>query len=240
MTYENVTIDCSIMPFLAPYLRREFGDDISLAGEPDGSAVVPCRSGATVVVISSAGVYGGEYVRASEDDATVAGEALDRERAMTAAAEASGARRVIVLRAAPVVATGMTGYPRRLAGKVASGLFIHVDGADGRRSVVHATDLARAARLLAENPDACGVYNVGDGADPTEGELADALAARLGDKRIFRLKASWARCLLGRRRLERRRCERTLSIARLCAAVDFRPVPVTEYLRTHVYDSSSL
>lgn len=237
MTDNSIYIDCSAMPFLRPYLLREFGEERVIVST-DAAAAYPSVS--TVVVISTADVYGNEFERASESDAVVACDALSREQSMEAKARKAGARRILILRSAPVVGTGMTGYPRRLVGRVASGVFMQIDGADGRRSVVHATDLALAARLLVEKSTAEGVFNVSDAADPTVGELAEALAFRLGQKRIFKLKASWARWLPCKRSLARRRLERTISIARLCAETDFSPVPVTEYLRSHVYDSSSL
>lgn len=227
------------MPFLAPYFLRGFGEDSGVrlrSGAPDDPGF---DSGAVAVLLSSAEVYGDEYVRAAEDDAADSA-ALRREKALVAAAEAAGAGRIIVLRTAPVVATAMTGYPRRLAEAVHGGRYLPAEGSAGRRSVVHGTELVRAARLLVDSGEACGVYNVSDGADPSVDELAEALAARMNAKRIFRIKDSWARLLLGRRRLRRRGLERTLSIARLCAAVDYHPQATTDYLRTHVYDESSL
>ena len=145
------------MPFLRPYLLREFGEERVIVST-DAAAAYPSLS--TVVVISTADVYGIEFERASESDAVVACDALSREQSMEAKARKAGARRILILRSAPVVGTGMTGYPRRLVGRVASGVFMQIDGADGRRSVVHATDLALAARLLVEKSTAEGVFNV--------------------------------------------------------------------------------
>lgn len=136
-----------------------------------------------------------------------------------------------------VIGTGMTGFGRRLAEMVYRGTFVHVAGRDVPVSIVHAVDLGRAAAVTA---DMAGVFEIADTARHDIDELADALAYRMGDKRILTVSQRWGRWLVRR---SFREAVGTLPIVDGTAFAEsfgFVPTNVTKYLRTHVYDESSL
>lgn len=136
-----------------------------------------------------------------------------------------------------IVGTGMTGLPMELARRVASGSFFHIEGNEARLSVVHATDVARAVRLALGHK---GAWTVTDGCDPTFDDLAEALAHRLGDKRILTLKPLWARFLMNGRLRRTVTADCRADGSEFASRFGFSPTPVTEYLTTHVYDDESL
>ncbi len=142
-----------------------------------------------------------------------------------------------VLRCAPIVCTGMTGWVRDLAGKIARGTFIALAGNEARRSVVHAVSLPDAARAVIGCDD---TFNVTDTVDPLLSDLADALAWRIAQKRIFSIPARWYRILFGKKKLADIGRSLTFSCEKLRSSGLYNPVSVVDYLKTHVYDESSL
>lgn len=168
----------------------------------------------------------------SEADARVALLAYDEEMP----ADISAGTTVLVC--LNTIGTGMTGLPMTLAAGVANGRFFHIEGASPARiSTIHASDVAKAVELSLGDG---GRYFISDGTDPTVDQLADALAYRLGDKRILTIKPWMAKWLMP---ASLRRLAAEGSTARCNVFAEkfgFRPTPVTEYLRTHVYDESSL
>lgn len=142
-----------------------------------------------------------------------------------------------VLQLPVVIGTGMTGMPRKLVERIWRGTFFHLRDVETPVEAVHAVDVAAAVMLTAGRP---GLYAVTDGAPHDLDELADALSARLGDKRILTAPRRWGRFLPGyvlRRRFA--------DIPRIfggdfIAHFDFKPHNVSDYLRTHVYDENSL
>lgn len=143
-----------------------------------------------------------------------------------------------VMAADGVIGTGMTGWPMELASRVWRGTFFHVPGSEVPVAAIHATDLARAVALTLGTP---GIYTVTDGCAHTLDSLADALAARLGDKRILTARPALARWLPGAA-LRRRMAARPVADGSAFAAAypGFHPTDTTTYLRTHVYDENSL
>lgn len=136
-----------------------------------------------------------------------------------------------------VIGTGMTGLPRELAARVWRGTFFREPASDPAISAIHATDVARAVRLtLGEK----GIFIVTDGRTHTLDELADALAWRMGQKRVLTAPARWARWLPGHS--FRRRCTELPQVdgSQFIASHNFHPANVAEYLKTHVYDDTSL
>ncbi len=136
-----------------------------------------------------------------------------------------------------VVGTGMTGLPMELARSVASGRFFHIKGNTARLSVVHASDVARAAALALGSE---GVWTVTDGDDPTFDALADALARRINDKRILTVKPLAAFFLMSPALRRTVTTDRLADGSEFAARFSFKATPVTEYLTTHVYDDESL
>lgn len=152
----------------------------------------------------------------------------------------------IILRAAPIVGTGMTGKVRRLTEEIYRARFFHFPGNEARKSIVHATDIARAVAHFAMNGAPEGsrrIFNICDGIDPTLHDIAEALAYRLGNKRISNLSTRpqqlIGRFLYGKRYADYTHSERFNGEA-LRAATGLEPVDVCNYLRTHVYDENSI
>lgn len=136
-----------------------------------------------------------------------------------------------------VVGTGMTGLPMELAMKIADGTYFHIEGVEAHLSTIHASDVAKAVRLSLGK----GVHHkVTDGSDPTYNDFAEALAFRLKNKRIMTLKPILARFMMSKKLRDLISTNRTVDGTAFAEAFDFHPIPVTEYLRTHVYDDESL
>lgn len=207
----------------------------------------------SLVYISSAAVYGRE--RGTDIDETVsplpetpyATSKLEVERFLTEWSAANGVT-LTILRPALIVGTGMGGELRRMVNDIYRGRYHHVEGNEARCSVVHASDVARAALTAA---DTGGVYNLTDLADPTRHDLAEALAYRMGNKRIYtvtpRRAQMWARIgswipflWLNRRRLGQLSSTLTFDGRKFATRYGFTPSAVTDYLRNHQYDENSL
>lgn len=142
-----------------------------------------------------------------------------------------------ILRCPNIIGTGMTGFPMELASAIAGGRYYHVPGSECRLSTVHATDIARAVAITLDAP---GDYTVTDLSDPTYDALADALAHRINDRRIYTLKKAWARLVMPRSLWRRVNRNDLWNGREFADKFNFSPTPVTEYLTSHVYDDESL
>lgn len=213
--------------FLMPYVQRVVGKN------PPHLAVM----------VSSTDIY------VPDSGAILAEDAPQRTDSIWAMREANFLKDHpdgIILRAAPTVGTGMTGAMRRLAEEIYCGRFFHFPDNEARKSIVHAVDIAAAVGLLL-NADVASlpsrVFNITDDTDPMLHDIAEAFAYRLNNKRISiistRPQQMFARWLYGRRYKYYTTDER-FSCEALKAATGFTPTPVCDYLRTHVYDESSL
>lgn len=143
----------------------------------------------------------------------------------------------VVLRCPNIVGTGMKGLPMELARRIARGSFYHLPGNEARLSTIHATDVAKAVRVSLGSP---GVYTVTDGADPTFHDYAEALAWRINHKRILSLNSRWVRWIISPELKRLITVDQVVDGSEFASRFDFQPIPVTEYLRTHVYDDESL
>lgn len=213
-----------------------------------------------VVVVSSTAVYGlssGENidetapVRPADNASRHLASIEDRVKERC---KATGAM-CTILRPADVVGTGMEGFTGRLARDVNNGSYMHVKGNEAQRSIVHAIDVAKAVRAVAEKAgDDCieGVYNLTDRSGATIEQLADAIAYRLGNKRIFTtgLKAAKALALLSditlgalpwsRKKLKARTTTLTFNSFAISKHTTWEPMSVTEYLKTHKYSEDDI
>ena len=206
------------------------------------------------VYISTAGVYG-KTAGDGLAESTPTAPATDFDRAKLAVEQRltewcrDNGVALAILRPAPVVGTGMGGELRTMVNRIYRATYRHVIGDEARMSVVHATDLASAAVMLLGTG---GIFNVTDGIDPTRHDLAEALCSRLDRKRIYSLSAKRMKLIArigdwlpitvyNTRRLKQQTSTLTYDSSRLREALpDWHPSSVTDYLVSHVYDSSSL
>ena len=144
---------------------------------------------------------------------------------------------VLKLHCPHIVATGMRGLTRDIAERIYKGSYVNIKDNDSRISIIHAIDITLAAALAA-GEDA--EYTLTDGTDPAITDLADAFSYRMGDKRLFTIKPFWARLWLGKKFYDAMIDHHTAPDTFCAAHPDFQPNIVTQYLRTHVYDESSL
>lgn len=228
--------------FVDPYLRREFSPAYGLLVSDEATS--PPQNCDTAVMLSSTDIYLSDADNVLDESAAVdaASPWYGSERAFADCCHRHRLR-PFILRAAPIAGTGMTGEVRLLAEDVASGRFVHLPGNDARRSVVHAVDVAAAAKMLCDSTLPGGTFNVSDGAHPTVHDLAEAIAFRLNNKRISTASTApqqwFVRLVYGRRRLARYTTAALFSSAAL-AALGHEPRPVCRYMTTHNYDESSL
>lgn len=143
----------------------------------------------------------------------------------------------LVLECPNVIGTGMTGLPRQLAAAIWRGTFFHIPGSDIPVATVHAESVARA---VAAALGTAGFFTVTDGCAHTLDELADALSYRLGNKRILTPRPILARWLPGGALRRAFAAAPVPDGSAFAQRFDFKPVNVTEYLCTHVYDEESL
>lgn len=213
--------------FLLPYIEREVGKN------PPPLAVM----------VSSTDIY-------EPDSASILAEdAPSRTDSIWAMREAEFLKAYpdgVILRAAPIIGTGMTGAMRRLAEDIYRGRFFHFPGNEARKSIVHAVDIAAVVAMLLKTDAASlpgNVFNITDDTDPLLHDLAEALAFRMDNKRISNISTRpqqlFAKWFYGRR-YDYYSSDERFSCEALKAAVKFTPTPVCAYLRTHVYDESSL
>ena len=136
-----------------------------------------------------------------------------------------------------IVGTGMTGVPMEIARRIARGSYYHLGGNEARLSTIHATDVAKAVNIVLDHK---GKYVVTDGVDPTFHDFSEAIAWRINHKRILTLNSVWVNWIInpGLRRLITTDC--VVDGTLFAEKFDFKPTPVTEYLRTHNYDDESL
>ncbi len=208
----DILFDLCGNDFLLPYLRRE-------AGIADGEPAYDEESAPT------------RAVRIVTDDTTAnADPAFDAETRRLGLPLA-------VLHCPCIVATGMTGLPRRIAESIYAGRFVTIKGCEARISVVHGVDVARAAMMAAGSVE---TLTLTDGTDPAISDLADAIACRIDGKRLFAIPPRLARIWYGRQFFDRLTTDATCPENFTAAYPSFRPTTVTEYLRTHVYDKNSL
>jgi nucleoside-diphosphate-sugar epimerase len=172
----------------------DLGDPASLAGVDVAGAVVAClappgrdpageianliaatRTAARLVYVSSTGVYrpaAGAWV----DETWPLEPTTDSGRARVAAetALAGASIPVAILRAA-----GIHGPDRKLVDRIRDGTHRIIGDGTSHVSRIHVLDLV-AAIVAAGTRDVTGVFNVADDDPSPIGEVADAIAARLG------------------------------------------------------------
>lgn len=226
-----VYVDLGDKNFLLPYIERELSD-YNVVTEA-------CASGVDyAVLLSDTDIYDVPEGEGIDEDAPL-NESSEYAVTESRFCEICLHNKVkpTILRLANVVATGMGGFPMRLVCSIGRASFMHIEGNDARISTVHGVDVATAVRQTLGSGE---VYNVTDGEDPKLYDFAEAIAYRLNQKRIFRVKKKWAVWLMPKSRRMLYQTTKTFSSEKLRRSVDFRPHSVTKYLKTHVYDDESL
>lgn len=215
--------------FVRPYFERMMSD-MRISDSPSDASMA--------VMISSTDIYGEQSGTNINEFAPIdesSEYAVDEQQFFDLCQ--SSELKPIVLRCAPIIATGMTGWTRSLAERIYRGTFVTLPGNEARRSVVHAVSLPEAAKAAAASG---GIYNVTDAVDPALNDLADALAWRISQKRVFSLKPRLYRFFFGKRNYQQATSSLTYSCEKLRSTGKYNPVSVVEYLKNHVYDDSSL
>lgn len=150
-----------------------------------------------------------------------------------------------ILRSVAIVGTGMKGALRSFVNTIYRGYYYHIKGNQARRSVVHAIDVADAIAKIAP---VGGIYNLSDNKHPQINDLADAIAFRLGNKRIGVLSPKIVKflCRIGditggilpitTKRLSQLTETLTFNSDLISTVIDWHPNDVVNYLRTHNYE----
>lgn len=136
-----------------------------------------------------------------------------------------------------VIGTGMNGLGRTLAEGVARGRLYHIFGNEARLSVIHATSLAQAARLVAGTP---GRFVVAEEQPVTFHDLVEALATRINGRRVYTVSRRLAWWLMPPY-LRRTITTDSIVTPDIAAAFpDFKPVSACGYLTTHDYSDDTI
>lgn len=231
--------------FLAPYLGRVFEEETMIVDDKVSDGIPETVKYA--VMISDTDIYlvkSGEHIT---EDAPV-----DTDSEFFAAENTfvdwcnSRDIRYFILRCANIVGTGMDGLPMRLARGIDRGLLCHIEGNEARISVVHAVDVAQAARIVSDRATEGVVFektvaNMTDGTETPVDDLIDALAFRMNDKKVFKMGRKLARLIYGKSYFDILTTTKTFDDSRAISVTEGMPLhKVTEYLRTHVYNDESL
>lgn len=136
-----------------------------------------------------------------------------------------------------IIGTGMNGRMRRIATGIYNGSYFHIRGSEGKTSVVHAVDVARAAVLAAGST---GRFTLTDGTTPTIHDVAEALAYRIDNKRLFAMPRWAARWWYSREFFDFLTSDTSGADTFAGAFPEFQPTDTLRYLHTHIYDDASL
>lgn len=214
----DIIFDLGGNDFLAPYLRRRLTPDYDPENPARTSDPEPTRA----VRIFQEALEGAPARETEPEFMRLCGE---------------HALPVLTLRCPNIVGTGMTGRMRRLAEAIYRGTYFHVSGSQGVTSAVHATDVAEAVALAA---GADGDFTLTDTVPHAVHDLAEALAYRIFDRRLFTW-PGWLCRLWYSRDFYR---FLTSDTSRPCTFAEafpsFAPADTVKYLRTHTYDDASL
>ncbi len=151
-----------------PYFVREFADF-------EVSDSLDCEFDKAVMV-SSTDVYNAATGSGHDESTRVlqAHSLLKFEDEYRRACERRGIPPTI-LRCPAIVGTGMTGLPREMVNKIYRGTYMHIKGVEEHLSVIHASDVAKAAACCLDS----GMTLIAtDGEDPTYSSLAEGLQTR--------------------------------------------------------------
>lgn len=256
-TRQTFLLFCPGHEFVVPYLERLLGEKWTVV-----TRLQDCDDPDRAVMLSSTDIYDVEsglnydeetpvYPESSWNADERMFEGYCRQRDLTPT----------IIRCANTVGTGMKGLPMDLARGIFRGTLRHIavprvkhetrlrkntevaQRPEALLSVIHATDVAVAAELLSRpgrQPEQSEIFNLSDNTQTDINDLIDALAHRINDKHVGSASPFWARMLNGRRIWRAMNRSLTFNPMKILRVTGIEPHPVTEYLRTHVYDESSL
>ncbi|MCJ7654343.1 MAG: NAD-dependent epimerase/dehydratase family protein, partial [Dehalococcoidia bacterium] len=142
-----------------------------------------------LVFLSTIAVYGDSCEQILTEDTPVkpdtfyARTKLAAERIVLNAKRADGQPLGVVLRFAAIYGPRIKGNYQRLVQALARRRFIPIGDGSNRRTLIYDRDVARAALLASQHPNAAGkVYNVSDGHFHTLKEIIVAICQALGRK----------------------------------------------------------
>lgn len=235
---ETIAFHAPEAPFVEPYVKEAL-PGVAIVNEPAEAQLA--------VMVSSTDIYRRRdpaEVPVENSELDTASEWVARESAF---AERFAGTPVLILRCPDIICTGMTGFGQTLARAVWRGTFFHFPANEARRSVVHATDIARVVAKAAAGGlphRGVNIYNISDGVDPTIHDLAEAFAFRMSNKRISTMSTRPQQWLLrlayGKRRTNLYTTSSLVDSSALRLDMAFAPTDVCNYLRTHLYDENSL
>ncbi|OPY79854.1 MAG: 3 beta-hydroxysteroid dehydrogenase/Delta 5--_4-isomerase [Syntrophorhabdus sp. PtaU1.Bin153] len=142
-----------------------------------------------VVFFSTIAVYGLSNGKVLDEESptspdTIYGQTkLAAEQIVLNARSSDGQLIGTVLRLGAVYGSRIKGNYERLMHSLDRGRFVPIGNGTNRRTLVYDKDVARAAILAAQHPDAAGqIYNVSDGKFHTLNEMVSAMCGALGRK----------------------------------------------------------
>ena len=224
---------------------------------PDESGVIPSNLSDALTdlaprqafLISSSQVYGDEYTSATEDcissSSAIAKSWLQTEKVFSDLCTQSDVIATI-LRVPLLIGTGMIGEMRRRVNAIYRSVYRHIDSIEAHQSVLHARDLPE---IILKLKGYRGIFNISDNTDPTTYDIAEALSSRMGAKRIYTVKAKWARIVarladmlgmkdLGTNLFMSITATRTIDTSRLAGVVpDWQPTDTLDFLVNHTYSA---
>ncbi len=254
---------CPDREFVVPYLERQLGEEwhvVTRLSDTD----LPDR----VAMLSSTDIYAVDEGLNYDESTAVDPESswYANERLFEGYCRQRSLHPIIV-RCANIVGTGMNGLPMDLARGIHRGTLRHIATPRSKHetrlnrgkqvverpkvflSVIHAVDVALIVDILtspgrinnqiqtAYNDE---IYNLSDNTLTNIDELIDALAYRINNKQVTSASPFWTRMFAGRRVYHALTHSLTFNPAKILRVAGFTPHEVTQYLRTHTYDESSL
>lgn len=234
-------------------ITEEHAIAVNLDGTKRLCKALSSRPPRQFVFISSVAVYGKESGTEIDEScltrptSNYGQSKLAAEQYLTAWSKEYGVT-LSILRPSLIVGTGMKGTLGRMAKGIDEGYYFHIQGNEARRSVIHAKDVASLARAIAPTG---GTYNLSDGTNPTVHELAEAIARRIGHKRIFTLSRKLFNIMawigdhlhilpFSSRQLRQLTETLTFDSRLIFDKTGRKPINVTDYLRTHDYDNDDI
>lgn len=211
--------------------------------------ILSSRKAKRVVMLSSTAIYG-DITGENLNELTPMDENSTHYKAENAATELCRLHdmELTVLRLPQlIVGTGMGGMLIRIISQINRGTYLHIKDSSARRSVIHAASIGQA---VADSVP--GIYNIADPVAPEVRDLAEAIAFRTGQKRIYTVSLRKAIIMSklagltgiggwGKDMLAFKTESLTFSTAKAESAFGFSvPSTATDYLRNHIYDENSL